>query len=222
MAYQGRKVFVAGQVLTASDVNSTVDQTVMVFDDAAARDLAIPTPTEGMVVYLKSDDSLSNFTGASYVSLGLPALTANRAVVTDGAGGLASSDVTDTELNFLDGVTSSIQAQFDNPTAALVTDATTTRTLTSSDAGKTVLFTSGSATTITVNASTDFAAGERVDIIQDGAGEITITASTATVAANGVTTTTGSFTMGTQFSAATLICVGTNSYRLIGNISEVA
>lgn len=177
MAYQGRKVFVAGQVLTASDMNSTVDQTVMVFADAAARDLAIPTPTEGMVVYLKSDDSLSNFTGASYVPLGL--------------------------------------------TATLVTDATTTRTLTSSDAGKTILFTSASATTITVNASTGFAAGERVDIIQDGAGVITITASVATVAANGVTTTTGSFTMGTQFSAATLICVGTDSYRLIGNISEV-
>jgi hypothetical protein len=35
-----------------------MDQSVMVFDDAAARTAAIPSPSEGMVTYLKDTDSL--------------------------------------------------------------------------------------------------------------------------------------------------------------------
>jgi len=35
---------------------------VMVFDDAAARTAAIPSPTEGMVTYLKDTDALEKFT----------------------------------------------------------------------------------------------------------------------------------------------------------------
>lgn len=105
--------------------------------------------------------------------------------------------------------------------ADFVTDATTSRTITSSDAHKTILFTSGSDITITVDGSTDFPVGARMDFIQDGAGIITVTASTATIAAAETSTTSGSFTIGAQYSAATLLCVGTDSYRLIGNITVV-
>ena len=108
-----------------------------------------------------------------------------------------------------------------NVTGTIVTDATTARTLTSSDAGKTIRFTSGSATVVTVNASTDFTVGERVDIIADGAGELTVTADTATVAGAETSTTSGSFTVGAQYSAATILCVATDDYRLIGNIGVV-
>ena len=105
--------------------------------------------------------------------------------------------------------------------ADFVTDATTSRTITSSDAHKTILFTSGSAITMTVDGSTDFPVGARMDFIQDGAGIITVTASTATIAAAETSTTSGSFTFGAQYSAATLLCVGTDSYRLFGNITAV-
>lgn len=74
---------------------------------------------------------------------------------------------------------------------------------------------------MTVDASTDFPVGARMDFIQDGAGAITVTASGATIAAAETSTTTGSFTIGAQYSAATLLCVGTDSYRLIGNITAV-
>ena len=64
----GRKNFVAGEILTAADVNSfLMDQSVMVFDDSAARTTAIPTPTEGMVTYLKDTDSVEVFNGSSFV-----------------------------------------------------------------------------------------------------------------------------------------------------------
>jgi len=136
------------------------------------------------------------------------------------------ADVTDvtataTELNYVAGVTSSIQDQIDNPLASFVTDATTARTLTSSDMGKTIRFTSGSPTVVTVNASTDFTVGARVDIIADGAGELTVTASGATVAGAETSTTSGSFTVGAQYSSATLLCVATDEYRLIGNVAVV-
>jgi hypothetical protein len=49
-----RKVFTAGEVLAAADVNSfLMDQTVMSFATSAARGSAIPTPTLGMYTHLE-------------------------------------------------------------------------------------------------------------------------------------------------------------------------
>jgi len=63
-----RKVFVAGEILTAADVNANLmDQAVMVFDDDAARTTAIPSPIEGMVTYLKDTDNLEKFDGSAFV-----------------------------------------------------------------------------------------------------------------------------------------------------------
>ena len=68
-----RKVFTAGEILTAADVNTNLmDQAVMVFDDSAARDSAIPTPSEGMVTYLKDTDALEKFDGSNFVTVSPP------------------------------------------------------------------------------------------------------------------------------------------------------
>jgi len=110
----------------------------------------------------------------------------------------------------------------DSKLASFITNSSTSRTITAAaDSGKTIQFTSGSATVVTVNASTDLAVGARVDIIADGAGELTVAASGATIKAAEVSTTSGSFTIGAQYSAATLLCVATDEYRLIGNIAAV-
>jgi len=50
-------------------------------------------------------------------------LTANRAVVSNGSGKVAVSAVTDTELGYLDGVTSAIQTQLDNKLGTTATAA---------------------------------------------------------------------------------------------------
>ena len=57
-----RQVFTAGEILTAASMNDLSDATVMVFDDSAARGSAIPSPSEGMVTYLKDTDSLDKYT----------------------------------------------------------------------------------------------------------------------------------------------------------------
>jgi len=57
-----RQVFTAGEILTAASMNDLSDATVMVFDDSAARGSAIPSPSEGMVTYLKDEDSWQGYT----------------------------------------------------------------------------------------------------------------------------------------------------------------
>jgi len=70
MAGLGRKVFTAGDVLTASDVqNYLMDQTVMNFAGTAARSSAIATPTDGMVTYNQTTDSLEAYNGTAYINL---------------------------------------------------------------------------------------------------------------------------------------------------------
>jgi hypothetical protein len=60
LAGAGFKLFENGQVLLASEVNTfMMEQQIMVFADAAARDAAITSPSEGMFAFLKDDDKLT-------------------------------------------------------------------------------------------------------------------------------------------------------------------
>jgi hypothetical protein len=64
-----RKVFTAGEVLAAADVNEfLMDQTVQTFASSTARGSAIGTATEGMVTYLNDIDALSVFNGTQFVT----------------------------------------------------------------------------------------------------------------------------------------------------------
>jgi hypothetical protein len=207
-----RKVWTAGDVLAAVDVNTYLgDQVISVFADATARDASITSPLHGMACYLQDTNALELYDGSAWAGGGdITSVVAGTALTGGGTGG----DVT---LN-VDLAATTAAAGL----ASFVTDATTARTLTTAaDEGKTLQFTSASATVVTVNASTDFTVGARVDIIADGAGVVTITADGATIAGAAVSTTTGSFTIGAQYSAATLLCVATDEYRLIGNVSAV-
>jgi hypothetical protein len=63
LAGAGFKVFQDGNVLTASEVNTfMMEQMIMVFADATARDAAITSPSEGMFAFLKDTDTLTVYT----------------------------------------------------------------------------------------------------------------------------------------------------------------
>lgn len=69
MAGLGRKIFTAGDVLTASDtMNFLMDQTVMNFAGTAARSSAIATPTDGMVTYNQTNNSLEAYNGSEWIN----------------------------------------------------------------------------------------------------------------------------------------------------------
>lgn len=96
MAGAGFKTFNTGDVLSASDVNTyLMQQTVMVFADSTARSTALgANVAEGMVTYLKSDDTLYTYNGSAWVVAGA---TGDITAVTAGtglSGGGSSGDVT--------------------------------------------------------------------------------------------------------------------------------
>jgi hypothetical protein len=67
MAGQGRKVFTAGDVLTASQVQDYLqDQAVMVFAGTAARSSAIASPSEGMFAVVTDTDQLTYYNGSTW------------------------------------------------------------------------------------------------------------------------------------------------------------
>lgn len=94
-------------------------------------------------------------------------------------------------------------------------------TITTDDRYKTYRFTSGSAIAITIGTATAFQAGERVDIMQDGAGTVTISAESTAISLFGRGTAGTAYTIGQQYDAVSVVCVDANSYRIIGNATAV-
>jgi hypothetical protein len=88
MAGAGRRTFVPGEILTANQVNNYLqDQTVMVFADAAARTVAIPSPSEGMVTYLSDINYISVWDGTQWVRIGNAKITVQNTTPGTGVDG---------------------------------------------------------------------------------------------------------------------------------------
>lgn len=98
-------------------------------------------------------------------------------------------------------------------TATINSQSGTSYSVISSDKDKFIQTTSSSAVTITLD--NVLAVGERIDFIQDGTGQITF------VAGSGVTlgSANGKLKTSYQYSAATVICVSSGSFRVIGDLT---
>jgi hypothetical protein len=71
MAGAGYRTFVAGEVLTATNVQGyLMDQSIPVFADATARDAAITSPAEGQFAFVKDTDAFEVYTGSAWVAAG--------------------------------------------------------------------------------------------------------------------------------------------------------
>ena len=96
-----------------------------------------------------------------------------------------------------------------------------TYTVLPADRYETLVFTAGSAVTVTIGTATAFQPGERIDILQDGAGTVTITRDGTATSIFGRGTAGTAYRIGQRYDAVSVVCVATNSYRIIGNATAV-
>ncbi len=104
MAGAGYKLFNTGDVLTAAQVNTyLMEQTVMVFADAAARTTALSgIVSEGMISYLKDTNAVEVYNGSAWVASDDPNAIQNTIV--DAKGDLITATAADTPARLAVGV----------------------------------------------------------------------------------------------------------------------
>lgn len=166
MAY---KLFANGYTLNASELNTyLMNQSVMVFASATARDAALTAPTEGMLVWLEDSNKYVYYTGSAWSDL-----VASRA-----------QTVTDKSSNY----------------SILAGDAYS------------LIRSTGSAITITID--NVLTVGQRIDFAQYGSGQVTF------AAGSGVTLNSadGNLKTAKQYAGATVECVASGVYWLVGNL----
>jgi len=200
----GRKVFSAGDILAAADVQGYLqDQVVMVFNSATDRTTALGTAvSEGMVSYLKDTDALQVY-GTAWANVSqvgdITAVTAGTGL----SGGGTSGDVT---LNV--------------NTATMVFGATAVSAAYTAVAGLdngTIIVTGTAAVTVTI--PDILSVGDSLNVIRDG-GTVTLAAGTGVTSWGGAGTagTAVTFKIDQQYNAATVLEVAPQTYRVIGKI----
>lgn len=148
------------------------------FQNPTARNTAIPSPINGIVCFVRQEDSGEIINQIQYYYNG-------------------------------------IWRSYQDSTA--INEKTSSYTLVLSDAGKTINMNVGTANDLTVplNGSVPFVIGQRLDIVQTGAGQTTI------VATGGVTINSKNSNkkIAARYSGATLIKTDTDTWLLIGDLT---
>lgn len=149
---------------------------------------------------------------------------ARSAAVTSPTAGMVSYRNDGQVLEFYNGSTwiglsSATTINASNVINTLTASTATAYTVAEADQGTVLRFTAAGTVTATVGTATAFTSGERVDILADGAAGVRITAGTGVTFAGAGTVATSYLLP--QYEAATVLNVGSNAYRIIGNITAV-
>jgi len=238
----GAKNWTTGQVLDAEDLNEFVaDQTIARFATIADRTAAYgvsgaPSLQKGLFSWVESTEKLYYYSGTSWEEVGAQiedgeiteakladgavtsAKIANNTIVD--ADVSASAAIAYSKLNISNSVSTTDLAS-GAPRAGFRstrnTQTGTSYTLALTDLGALVELSNASPITVTIplESSVAFAVGDRIDIVQTGAGQVTV------AGAVGVTLNAydNQYKLNGQWAAATLIKRATNTWLLIGNIT---
>ena len=203
MAGAGYKLFNTGDVLTAAQVNTYLqEQTVMVFASSAARTSALSgVLAEGMMSYLQDTNAVEVYDGSNWVSVG--------------SSGDITGITTGTDSGLSGGVTSGtatlrLKLEFDAETG-------TTYTLVAGNLNQLVTLDNASPITLTVPPSV-FSAGDVINIAQIGAGQVTL-AQGAGVTITSTGASASAPKLRARYSAASIICTASNTFLVIGDIA---
>lgn len=202
MAGAGYKLFNTGDVLTAAQVNTYLqEQVVMVFANSTARTTALSGGlAEGMVTFLKDTDALEIYSGSAWVGYGSGDITGITTGTDSGLVGGVTSGTADLKLRL----------QFDAQTG-------TTYTLAANDLNQFVTLNNASAITLTVPPSV-FTAGDQIHCQQIGAGQVSFAqGSGVTITSTGATSSAPK--LRARYSAATVICTASNTFTIVGDLS---
>lgn len=171
-----------------------------------------------------TDTSSSGTVAAAYTNVfaGNTIVASNVTTFTDYISTWLSDPVASTNVTFTNkwslGTEGGIKAggavnapAFQLSSSGIITEASTTRTLSATDNGKVIYCTSGSA--VTINCASGFGAGFSCTIIQGGAGKVTIAPNSQTLVSY------GSFfsTLG-QYAIVSLISPVANTFYAAGNL----
>jgi hypothetical protein len=203
MAGAGYKLFKTGDVLTAAQVNTYLnEQTVMVFASSAARTSALSgVLAEGMMSYLQDTNSVEVYDGSNWVSVGS---TGDITGITTGTDSGLSGGVTSGTA------TLRLKLEFDAETG-------TTYTLVAGNLNQLVTLNNASPITLTVPPSV-FSAGDVINIAQIGAGQVTLAQGAGvTITSTGATSSAPKLRANT--SAASIICTASNTFLVVGDIA---
>ena len=192
---------------------SSSGTTTLVASAVASGTLTMPAVTD-TVVALTATQTLTNKTLTS-PTINTPVLTLSTTSAT--AEGRIAWEGTNDKIVVGDG---SSTKEFTPNTIATNAQTGTTYTLVLTDRDKLVTLSNAAAITLTVplNSSVAYATGAIINIQQIGAGQVTIQgASGVTITSTGATATTPKTRA--QYSAASIIKTGTDSWTVIGDIA---
>jgi hypothetical protein len=234
-ANAGYKAFATGDVLTAAQVQYNLqNQTIMYFANSTARNTALTgVVVEGMFCYLADTNAFEYYDGAAWQSVSSPgditAVTAGTGLSGGGtSGGVTLSIDTATTVDLATAQTLTNKTltspTINDPKLNLTLNAQTgtTYTFVLADNGKLVTASNASAQTYSIptNASVAFPIGTQINLIQIGAGQVTVSATTpGTTSILSNAGTAAGPKCRNQYAALTAIKVATDAWYVIGDIA---
>ena len=188
-----KQATITGAATTIDDANLTASRAVV---SNGSGKVAVSDVTSTELGYLDGvssaiqtqlDAKQATITGSA-TTIDTESLTANRAVISNGSQKIAVSDVTSTELGYLDGVSSAIQTQIDTKAAtSYVNDAV---------AGLRTRVVVEAASTGNLDLTSDLQNGDTVDGVTLATGDQVLLKDQSTASQNGVYTVVSSGTAG--------------------------